>query len=67
LLKRSIKGTYIAVEPFHLGRYIDEQVFRFNERKGTDGSRFASALSGIVGRRLTYRELTRNVAIASAA
>lgn len=67
LLKRSIKGTYIAVEPFHLGRYVDEQVFRFNERKGTDGSRFAKALTGIVGRRLTYRELTRNVTIASAA
>jgi len=67
LLKRGLRGTYVSVEPFHLDRYVAEQVFRFNERKGTDGSRFASALSGIVGRRLTYRELTRNVAIASAA
>lgn len=67
LLKRSIKGTYISVEPFHLGRYVDEQTFRFNHRKGTDGSRFAAALTGIIGRKLTYRELTRNGAIASAA
>ena len=67
LLKRSIKGTYISVEPFHLGRYVDEQVFRFNARKGKDGDRFALALSGIIGRKLTYRELTRNVSIASAA
>jgi transposase-like protein len=67
LLKRSLKGTYISVEPFHLGRYVDEQVFRFNERKGTDGDRFATALKGIIGRKLTYRELIGNGAIASAA
>lgn len=67
LLKRSIKGTYISVEPFHLGRYVDEHMFRFNERKGTDGSRFAAALGGITGRRLTWKELTRNEALASAA
>jgi transposase-like protein len=67
LLKRSIKGTYISVEPFHLGRYVDEHTFRFNARKGTDATRFAAALRGIAGRRLTYKELTRNGAIASAA
>ncbi len=67
LLKRSIKGTYISVEPFHLGRYVDEHCFRFNARKGTDSDRFAAALFGITGRRLTYKELTRNGAIASAA
>lgn len=67
LLKRSIKGTYVSVEPFHLGRYIDEQVFRFNERKGGDADRFWTALQGIIGRKLTYRELIGNGAIASAA
>lgn len=67
LLKRGLKGTYVSVEPFHLGRYVDEQVFRFNERKGHDGQRFATALKGIVGRKLTYRELIGNAAIASAA
>ena len=58
LLKRGLKGTYVSVEPFHLGRYVDEQVFRFNERKDNDFGRFVKAARGIVGRRLTYKELT---------
>jgi hypothetical protein len=40
LLKRTIKGTYVSVEPFHLGRYLDEQAWRFNEREHNDGTRF---------------------------
>lgn len=66
LLKRGIKGTYISVEPFHLGRYVDEQVFRFNEREGSDADRFTAALRRVTGKRLTYRELT-NGAVAAAA
>ena len=58
LLKRAIKGTYVSVEPFHLFRYLDEQAFRFNNRKGTDAMRFALALKGIIGKRLTYTALT---------
>jgi transposase-like protein len=58
LLKRAIKGTYVSVEPFHLFRYLDEQAFRFNERGGSDASRFALALKGIIGKRLTYATLT---------
>jgi transposase-like protein len=58
LLKRSLRGTYVAVATFHLDRYLDEQAFRFNERKGSDGSRFRRVLSAVVGKRLTYRELT---------
>lgn len=57
LLKRSLKGTYVAVEPFHLFRYLDEQAFRFNERKDTDAERFDTVIGSIVGRRLTYAEL----------
>jgi len=57
LLKRSIKGTYTNVEPFHLFRYLDEQSFRFNARKLTDGMRFLIAAVGIIGKRLTYQEL----------
>jgi transposase-like protein len=57
LLKRGLKGTYVAVEPFHLFRYLDEQAFRFNERGQTDAQRFDSVLSAIVGRRLTYENL----------
>jgi len=58
LLKRSIKGTYVSIEPFHLFRYLDEQAFRFNERGGKDGDRFMLAMSQFVGRRLTYKSLT---------
>ena len=57
LLKRGIKGTYVSVEPFHLFRYLDEQAFRFNTRKANDAERFASALSSVAGRRLTYQQL----------
>lgn len=66
LLKRGLKGTYVAVEPFHLERYVDEQVFRFNNRATkyapmTDSDRFILALSQIAGKRLTYAELTGKV------
>lgn len=57
LLKRTIGGTYVSVEPFHLFRYLDEQAFRFNERKVKDGDRFALTLSQVTGRRLTYDKL----------
>ena len=58
LLKRTIGGTYVSVEPFHLFRYLDEQAFRFNERKGSDAARFERTLGHIAGRRVTYHELT---------
>ncbi len=58
LLKRTIKGTYVNVEPFHLTRYLDEQAFRFNERSDTDGGRFIKALKGIFGKNLSYASLT---------
>jgi transposase-like protein len=57
LLKRGIKGTYVSVEPFHLFRYIDEQAFRFNNRKDNDGDRFNSVAGSVVGKRLTYSRL----------
>jgi transposase-like protein len=64
LLKRSISGTYVSVEPFHLFRYLDEQSFRYNNRKNEFGSqigdydRFELAMSQIVGKRLTWKQLT---------
>lgn len=58
LLKRSLGGTYVAVAPYHLTRYVAEQVFRFNSRKGTDAERFTAVLSRVFGRRLSYRVLT---------
>jgi transposase-like protein len=58
LLKRGLHGTYISVEPFHLFRYIDEQAFRYNNRKDmNDAERFSLAVSQITGKRLTYAEL----------
>jgi len=62
LLKRGISGTYISIEPFHLFRYLDEQAFRYNNRKDmTDSDRFVLAASQIVGKRLTYAEVTGKV------
>ncbi len=59
LLKRGISGTYVSVEPFHLFRYLDEQMFRFNNRKDLDDKgRFDLTISQIVGKRLTFAELT---------
>lgn len=58
LLKRSIKGTYVSVEPFHLFRYLDEQARRFNERELTDGQRFRQTLSAVTGKRLTWNAVT---------
>ena len=57
LLKRTIKGTYVSCEPFHLFRYLDEQTFRFNERRGDNHGRFLSLAAGILGKRLTYKRL----------
>jgi transposase-like protein len=57
LLKRGIKGTYVSVEPFHLFRYLDEQAFRFNERKDNDAGRFVKAVAGVIGKGLRYAKL----------
>src|ERR1019366_8579827 len=58
LLKRGLHGPYVSVEPFHLFRYLDEQSYRFNNRKLTDAERFDLAVKGIVGKRLTFDQLT---------
>src|SRR3984893_1644313 len=66
LLKRGLGGTYVSVEPFHLFRYLDEQMFRFNNRATkdnplTDSDRFDLAVRQIVGKRLTFAQLTGKV------
>ena len=58
LLKRTIKGTYVHCAPFHLFRYLDEQTYRFNERKGDDQARFVDAVKTTKDRRLTWKKLT---------
>jgi transposase-like protein len=63
LLKRGLNGTYVSVEPFHLFRYVDEQAFRYNNRNDmNDADRFSLAVTQIVGRRLTYKQLTGKMA-----
>ena len=57
LLKRALKGTYVSVEPFHLFRYLDEQAYRFNNRKDDDAGRFAGVLGSVTGRRVMYAQL----------
>lgn len=67
LMKRNLAGTYVAVEPFHLDRYLDEQMFRFNNRQNKDdAARFHKVVSQLTGRRLTYQELTGKEAGTSA-
>ncbi len=61
LLKRGLHGTYVSVEPFQLFRYIDEQAFRYNNRKMSDAERFDAGVREIAGKRLTYAELTGKV------
>ncbi len=59
LLKRGISGTYVSVEPFHLFRYLDEQAFRYNNRKDqTDADRFEQVMAQVFGRRITFKQLT---------
>ena len=57
-MKRTLHGTYIAVRPFHLDAYLDEQVFRFNAREDDDAGRFVATLKGADGKRVTYKALT---------
>ncbi|HVN70131.1 MAG TPA: IS1595 family transposase [Candidatus Binatia bacterium] len=59
VLKRTLKGTYVAPRPKHLQRYVEEQAFCFNARECRDGERFPSALAGADGKRLTYKALTK--------
>ena len=62
LLKRALKGTYVSVEPFHLFRYLDEQSFRYNERKGSDGDRFSTIMDQLGQKqRITYKQLTGKI------
>ena len=66
LLKRSIKGTYVSVDPHHLNRYVGEQAFRFNERKDNDLGRFRAVLGSVAGKRLTWKDLTNHALSAAA-
>jgi transposase-like protein len=58
ILKRGIVGTYHHVSQQHLGRYLAEFDFRYNNRSKLgveDEARTERAMRGISGKRLTYR------------
>ena len=57
-MKRSLGGTYVSVRPFHLFRYLDEQVYRYNRRDLADPERVAGVVGGIAGKRVAWKELT---------
>jgi hypothetical protein len=63
-LKRAINGTYVSIEPFRLFRYLDEQAFKFNNRKMNDSQQFVEVAGSVFEKRLTYSELTGKGAIA---
>jgi transposase-like protein len=67
LMKRTLKGTYVSVDPVHLQAYLDEQCLRFDLRKLTDSERFVGVMKQIVGKRLTYDELTGKTGDSSSA
>jgi transposase-like protein len=67
LLKRTIKGTYVSVDPLHINRYCGEQAFRFNARKDNDLGRFRAVLGSAAGKRLTYKDLTNHALSPAAA
>lgn len=66
LFKRTVKGTYVSIAPYHLDAYVVEQTYRFNERKDNDGGRFRKVLGSVSGKRITYKGLTGNAATAPA-
>jgi hypothetical protein len=60
LLKRTVRGTYVSVDPLHMDRYLGEQAFRFNARKDNHLGRFRAVLGSVAGKRLTYKDLTNH-------
>ena len=62
--KRTVKGTYVHIAPFHADRYLDEQSFRYNYRKLNDAQRFETVAPKIFGegKQLPYAVLTGKIA-----
>jgi transposase-like protein len=56
ILKRGINGIYHHVSEQHLGRYLAEFGFRYDNRKVNDADRISIALGQIEGKRLMFRE-----------
>ena len=61
LLKRAHTGTYHKISFKHLQRYVNEFVGRHNLRRLHTKNQMAQIVAAMAGRRLMYRELTRDV------
>jgi hypothetical protein len=59
LLKRTLKRTYVSVEPCHLFRYVGEQAFQYDERQRRARRQWTVQVgcSRLHGQRLTYKNL----------
>jgi transposase-like protein len=54
-VKRGLNGIYHNVSKEHLGRYLDEYAFRYNNRNLSDGERTHAAIKAAEGKRLFYK------------
>ena len=57
MLKRAHKGTYHKISPKHLQRYVNEFSGRHGVRDRDTLDQMQSVVAGMVGKRLTYRDL----------
>ena len=57
MLKRGCHGTFHHVSAKHLQRYVTEFAGRHNIRDWDTIDQMATVAQGMVGRRLSYREL----------
>ena len=58
MLKRGYVGVYHKMSEKHLQRYVDEYVGRHNGRQEPTMSQISGVVKGMLGKRLTYEELT---------
>ncbi len=67
LFKRGLYGTYHRMSVRHPGRYLTEFAGWYNDRDCDTAERMRRMARGLVGRTLTYRQLTGKAAVAARA
>ena len=65
VLKRAHKGVYHKMSKKHLNRYVQQFAGKVNSRELDTIQQMASISAGLVGRRLTYRNLTADNGLSS--
>ena len=61
MLKRGYVGVYHYMSEKHLQRYVDEYVGRHNGRQEPTMSQISGVVQGVLGKRLSYKELTKEM------